>query len=279
MADRVHPADSPRDPQKMPTNNPEADDAKAPPAPAAPKSSAGSSPPRPTSGTYVIQIPKDQIYRVPPPENAHLFESYSRRGSTRRRRRSPCCRCLAWTLLSLLSLLLLLVVAVAVLYFVFQPKFPSYSLERIAVNGFDLNLTAGALSPEFDVAVRADNPNKKIGISYEGGSDIGVYYSDVKLCEGSWPVFYQGHRNVTAFVTELRGSGIRLSSSLRSSLIEQQRRGQVPLEIDVKVPVRVKFGVVTSWKITVKVRCDVVVDELTASSKIVSRSCSTKVDI
>lgn len=45
MADRVHPADSPR-----------------------PSTSDSNKPPSPPPGTYVIQLPKDQIYRVPPPK-------------------------------------------------------------------------------------------------------------------------------------------------------------------------------------------------------------------
>ncbi|XP_066388582.1 NDR1/HIN1-like protein 13 [Miscanthus floridulus] len=30
----------------------------------------------PTHDTYVVQVQKDQIYRVPPPENAYLAERY-----------------------------------------------------------------------------------------------------------------------------------------------------------------------------------------------------------
>jgi hypothetical protein len=47
------------------------------------------------------------------------------------------------------------------------------------------------VSPEFDVTVRADNPNDKIGIYYRKDSSVEVYYSDVRLCNGVLPVFYQ----------------------------------------------------------------------------------------
>lgn len=270
MADRVHPATSPDDvsPKDIKLMKPNPDD---------PEKLEAEPKPKPKPGTYVIQIPKDQIYRVPPPENAHLFESYSRRGARGRRGSSRCCRCLLWTLCVLLFLLLALAAAAAILYFVFQPKLPSYSLDQISIKGFDLNRTA--FSPEFDLTVRANNPNKKIGIHYRDGSDISVSYADATLCHGSWPVFYQGSRNVTVFRSVLKGSGIRMASSLWGQLAEQRRRGAVPLEVDVAVPVRVKFGAVTSWTVTVKVRCDVVVDGLTERSKIVSRSCRTKVKL
>jgi hypothetical protein len=47
------------------------------------------------------------------------------------------------------------------------------------------------VSPEFDVTVRADNPNDKIGIYYRKDSSVEVYYSDVRLCNGVLPMFYQ----------------------------------------------------------------------------------------
>lgn len=246
MADRVHPTADPEDP---------------------------TAPPK-VFQTYVIKVPKDQIYRLPPPENSHLFESYSRRSSQSRRRRS-CCRCIAWTLLALVLLLVLLAIAAAVLYLVFQPKIPSYSLDKLSISG--LNLSAGPISPEFDLTLRADNSrNKKVGLRYEEGSDIGVYYSGDLWSSGVWPAFYQPGRNVTVIQTALKGSGIRLSSASRSSLVEQERRGGVPLEVDVKVDVRVKFGAVSSWKVTVKVRCEVVVDKMTPDLRLVSKDCRTK---
>ncbi|PIN19346.1 hypothetical protein CDL12_07977 [Handroanthus impetiginosus] len=41
-------------------------------------------------GTYVVQVPKDQIYRVPPPENAIML---AERGKNKQNRRSSCCFC------------------------------------------------------------------------------------------------------------------------------------------------------------------------------------------
>ncbi|KAI3460017.1 hypothetical protein Pfo_016680 [Paulownia fortunei] len=41
------------------------------------------------SGTYVVQVPKDQIYRVPPPENAFMLEERNRKQN--KQKRSSCC--------------------------------------------------------------------------------------------------------------------------------------------------------------------------------------------
>ncbi|CAL9073321.1 unnamed protein product [Musa textilis] len=52
--------------------------------------------PSPRLGTYVVRVPKDQVYGVPPLENAKLAERY-RNQSKSWRRGSPCLSCLKWT--------------------------------------------------------------------------------------------------------------------------------------------------------------------------------------
>lgn len=263
MDGRVHPTNP--QPERAEPNPKESD-------PAQPNSNL------PKSGTYVIQIPKDQIYRFPPPQNAHLFENYSRRSSSRRR--SPCFRCLAYTFILILSLLVLLTITAAVLYFVLQPKFPSYSLDKISISGFNDNIKSGnTLSPQFNITIRAHNKNKKIELEYREGSNIVAAYRDLNLCRGSWPVFRQGTRNVTVFETQLKGSGIRVSGAMRREMEEEERDERVPVAVDVKVPVRVRVRRVRSWTFTVKVECDVVLDKLGRGAKIVSKSCKTRVKI
>ncbi|KAK9183276.1 hypothetical protein WN944_026426 [Citrus x changshan-huyou] len=143
MAERIHPETTQRNEQE-PSH---------PPAPAA-------------AGTYVIQIPKDQIYRVPPPENADRIKGLSRR----RKSRSTTCCCFRFCCCSLLLLVLLLAIAAGVFYLVFRPEAPNYSVDD------------------------------KIGIYYERGSSVEVYYKDVGLCDGVWPQFYQPSNNVTVFL-------------------------------------------------------------------------------
>ncbi|KAG0468273.1 hypothetical protein HPP92_017601 [Vanilla planifolia] len=198
------------------------------------------------------------------------------------RRRGRCCRCLALTV-ALLSLLVFSLAAVTgILYLVLRPKLPRYSIDAISIRGLDLSAAGPksnpdlTLSPLIDVTVRAENPNRKIGIDYRHGSSVAVSYSDVVLCRGIWPSFYQGKRNVTVFQTALKGSGIRLADATLGNLTAAQRRRQVPLEIGVRVPVRVKLGAITSWTINVKVHCDVTVDKLTADSKFISKNCKKR---
>ncbi|XP_057480058.1 NDR1/HIN1-like protein 13 [Actinidia eriantha] len=254
MADRVHPRDSP------------------PSSGEAPMSKPSQSAPAQPAGTYVIQIPKDQIYRYPPPENAHRYQKYARREP----RRSCCRRCLCWSLGLLAALILLLAVSAGVLYLVFRPESPKYSVDDVSIRGFNLT-SPSAVSPEFNVTIRAQNPNDKIGIYYQKGSSVTVYYSGINLCNGALPAFYQPSNNLTVFQTALKGSTILLTSAVHSTLAAEEKRGEVPFRLNLKAPVKFKVGSVKTWTITVKVRCELTVDNLTASSKIVTKDCNYRV--
>ncbi|KAE8688845.1 Leucine-rich repeat protein kinase family protein, putative isoform 1 [Hibiscus syriacus] len=123
----------------------------------------------PQPGTYVIQIPKDQAYRVPPPENARRYSHLSKSKSSR----STSCRFCCCLLTTILSLLLGAAIAAAVIYFVFKPEAPNNSIANEAIKGFNL-ASSSPLSPEFDLTARENNPNDKIGIYFEKGSSVKV---------------------------------------------------------------------------------------------------------
>ncbi|KAJ0260211.1 NDR1/HIN1-like protein 13 [Hirschfeldia incana] len=259
MAERVHPADSPPQSGQFSGNF-----------------SSGEFPrkPAPPPATYVIQVPKDQIYRVPPPENAHRLQLLSRKKPNRSRCR--CCFC--YFLAAILILAVLAGISAGVLWLVFRPEAPKYSVEGFSVSGINLTSTS-PISPKFNVTVRSRNGNGKIGIYYEKGSTVDVFYKDVDLCNGALPVFYQPANNVTVVKTALSGSRIQLTGGVRKEMRVELNKKTMPFKVRIKAPVKIKVGSVKTWTITVKVNCDVTVDKLTAPSRIVSRQCSHDVDL
>ncbi|KAJ8647432.1 hypothetical protein MRB53_000455 [Persea americana] len=140
-----------------------------------------------------------------------------------------------------------------------------------------VNSSDNSLSAAFNVTITARNPNKKIGIYYKEGSNISVWYGDTNLCHGALPAFYQGHQNTTILNVALTGQ-TQFGSTLMSSLLEeQQQTGRIPLDLKVRVPVRVKFGSLKLRKVKFLVRCKLVVGNLTADSNLVSiRTSSCK---
>ncbi|GJN19730.1 hypothetical protein PR202_gb07036 [Eleusine coracana subsp. coracana] len=168
-----------------------------------------------------------------------------------------CCCCL---LLTIVTLAVLLGAAALALYLAFNPKAPRYTVDRLAVSAFQVDPTLTARA-RFDVTVTATNPNTRIGIHYEPGSDLGVWYAGTRLARGALPAFYQGHRNTTTLRLAVVGQ-VQLGGAVVSAMQDAQRAGAVPLLFRADVPVRVQLGGVKVWKVTSRVKCDLVVDRL-----------------
>ncbi|MCL7050595.1 hypothetical protein MKW94_023846 [Papaver nudicaule] len=234
----------------------------------------------PPPGTYVVTLPKDQIYRIPPPENAHRFENYTRKGKKPPRN---CCCGLFWILCIITLLGILAAIAAGIFYIVVRPKSLEYSVENFSIKGLNSNLTSSKspglkLSPEFDITVKSQNPNGKISFYYLAeGSSVTVSYSKVQLSTGTFKTFHQPANNATFIQMASRSTdGVMLSKETRFSLMDRQELGNIPFKLDLDVPVKVKVGSLKTWTMTLNVRCDVLTDKLTVNSTVLSSKCGVK---
>jgi hypothetical protein len=220
----------------------------------------------------MLQIPRDHVLKVPSDEIRQRYRSYTKYKPIQRRIRHVFCRCLC---ASICLLVLILVAIGCVFYFCFRPKAPTYTLTSLSISGFEnlLNSTVTPLNPSIIATVQTENPNKRISILYQTGGLVSLRHDQVYLCEGDWPSFRQGPRNVTVFATNLTGSGVLLTALNRDELVKDQINGTVPLTVNAKVPVKIKFSFLTSWLIRVKVSCDVMVSSLTGKAAILSKTC------
>ena len=236
-----------------------------------------SQPATPTPRSFVVKVPKEQILRVPSPETEKKFKEYTRRGK-RKQGSNRCCRGLFWVGGSFLVFSILLGSVAGILYAVYRPRNPIFSIESLSAKLHTVQ-SGVAISPEVVLTVRAENPNKKIRIDYRGGGTAAIFYSGVQLCSGGWPAIFQGPGRVDVFQASLTGSNIKLSRSIADELQAALQRREVPLQIRSRVPVRIKMGALTTWTITFKLRCSLAVDSLAESSKVISRSCRVGVDV
>ncbi|KAK2979226.1 hypothetical protein RJ640_009624 [Escallonia rubra] len=191
-----------------------------------------------------------------------------------RRRRSCLGKCLCWMACLIILQIVIVGILAAIIYFAFDPKLPKYSVDSMRITEFNLS-DGDSLSATFDVNITARNPNKKIGIYYEGGSRLSVWYTGTRLCQGSLPKFYQGHRNTTLLNLSLTGQS-QNANNLLSSLQAQQQTGSIPLTLRVKAPVRIKLGKLKLPKWKPLIRCRLVVDSLAANNAISIKSSSCK---
>ncbi|KAB1211120.1 Protein YLS9 [Morella rubra] len=208
---------------------------------------------------------------VPPPKRT-IPVTHSRPP----KRRSSCCKCMCWTVSFLVLLVIIIGAVVGILFLVFQPKIPKFSVDKLQVTQYNSDSNSDTLSATFDLTVTTRNPNKHIGIYYVSGSRISVWYTDKELVQGALPVFYQGHRNTT--VLNLTMSGTTQNATVLLSTIQQQQQstGSVPLTIKANQPVKIKLGKLKLFKIRFRVRCTLLVDSLTTENQITIASSSCK---
>ncbi|TYK21719.1 NDR1/HIN1-Like protein 3-like [Cucumis melo var. makuwa] len=192
-----------------------------------------------------------------------------------KKRRSCCCRCLCWTISILVLLLVLIGIVIGILYLVFRPKLPEYSIDRLKVSQFTLSGN-DRLDAVFNLTLTTVNPNKKIGIYYEGGSHISAWYTETKLCEGALPKFYQGHRNRTVLNVPLVGVTENATALFTTLQQQHQETGNIPLNLNVRQPVRIKLGSLKLMKVKFSATCRLLVDSVSANSDIVIKNSSCK---
>ncbi|KAI5679727.1 hypothetical protein M9H77_00954 [Catharanthus roseus] len=190
------------------------------------------------------------------------------------KQRSCCCKCLCWTVSLLLLLLIIIGAAAGIIYLVFQPKIPKYSVDSLTISALRLNFDL-SLYARFNVRITADNPNKKIGIYYEKGSHLSVWYKRTNLCQGTVPKFYQGHQNRTVLNVALTGQST-YGQTLLSALQEEQQTGRIPLDLKIDVPVSVKLGKLKLRKVRILGDCMLIVDSLSTNSLVRIRASTCK---
>lgn len=190
------------------------------------------------------------------------------------KRKNCWCKCLCWTISLILVLLIAIGATAAILYIIFNPKIPNYSVDNLRISDLRLNFDL-SLYAKFNVRITADNPNKKIGIYYEKGSHLTVWYKTTKLCQGTLPKFYQGHQNRTVLNVALTGQN-QYGSTLLAALQEEQQTGRIPLDLKIDVPVSIKLGKLKMRKVMISGSCMLIVDSLSTNSSISIKASTCK---
>lgn len=237
MTDRVHPS------AKPPTTAPPPSNPQQPPSQFAPPSKPQ------------VYNPSRHPYRPTP---AYLAGHNRRRCSGRR-----CCfLCCCWTVLLLIFLLLLACIAATAVYFLYNPKRPSFSISSLKISQFNLTTTPSddstRLFTKLNLTLSSKNPNKKVIFFYDPIS-IRVFSinNQVLLANGSFPEFTSRENNVTIIHTTLSMSNEVLdadsATALRSDL---KKKTGVPIRLLVETKVKVKMDKIKVRKFDIVVTCE-----------------------
>ncbi|KAL6575978.1 hypothetical protein OROHE_000449 [Orobanche hederae] len=234
-------------------------------------------PPPPSSDleTYVVQIPRDQIYRIPPPEHARIVERHLNRGSNNPAKTFR--RTLCWAAAIPIILIAAAVVAVfAIRATLYNPTPPVFAVARIQAKNLEHPSNPHRL-PGFNLTLRAENPNARLSVSYGGGTgEASLVYRNHKIGQGKIRSTIKQDPGGEAidFPVALVGNGAALSPEIEKGLINESTEKAMAMKIEVAIEM-------SSWvrneRKNIKISCDFRVKNLlTNKNKISFQECRTE---
>lgn len=225
-------------------------------------------------GTYVVQVPKDSIYRTPPPENAEIAER--RRNAPTQKPARGRIKCV---LLSIIILVIFSGIICGIILVVITKDDPRFRIERVRVT------TKGKSRQqkhEFDITLETRNPNAHTIILFDTHGKTSLSFKDKKFAKGKFPSSKQEPKNSKdVTLTLMSSSNKKLPIEIRKSMNETNAKSPNDVEIllEVRVPVKMKFGTIDMKSKTLSMLCHFKVNNLGKNSRILCQDCdySTRV--
>ncbi|KAK3423603.1 hypothetical protein EUGRSUZ_F00299 [Eucalyptus grandis] len=225
-------------------------------------------------GTYVVQVPKDQVYRIPPPENAMIVKRY-RTPIAKSKRSCCCCCCILCLLLIFIAVLIVLGVLVSISSIFIKTEDPVFCIDHFLVKNTPRS-SQGNVEHEFDIRTRAKNPNGRSGILFKEGGKSSLLFDQKEVAAGTFPTFYQSKKNTTTSQLILHDSSDGSSKEIEESMKGTKSKPNLALSLAIKVPARMTVGLFRKQDVNIVVSCNFEVDTLVKGTRILSQQCRTK---
>lgn len=226
-------------------------------------------PPGKTPETYVIQIPRDQVYRVPPPENAKFVENYQGVQSTKKDTQLR--KCCFWFLIPVVVLGIVIGTIVGTINGVYAPKSPQFSIATVQYKKSPEPAgrhRPATRHPTFYISLHVDNVNERMKVSFGDGGKSSLVFKNRVVGRGKYPSVSIKPRETTDVDLEMEA---KLSGDLQKELNNRTKKS---MTLKVSVPMEIK-----SWakgkKKDVTIKCEFKVDSLAKSSQVLSEECQT----
>ena len=223
-------------------------------------------------GTYVVQVPKDQVYRVPPPENAQIAESHKKSPPNKEAKTSRCCLCCVLFFIIFLVLAILLGAVLGGLFsMLLTPEDPKFSITSFKV-------VETKPHPKYDVTLEVHNPNSDVGILYNGKGHVSLSLRrQENIASGAYPTFRQDSHDTTTFgLTLTSSSKAGLPKEVEESVRNDKKKVSVTFSLAIHALAHMKMGLLRSGTMKFDVTCKVKLDTLAKTTHVLSQQCETK---
>ncbi|XP_020229944.1 NDR1/HIN1-like protein 13 [Cajanus cajan] len=211
-------------------------------------------------GTYVVQVPKDQVYRVPPPENAHIAQTH-KNSPPKDPKRSRCCWFFILFFIIFFALFILLGAIFGGLFsMLLSPKDPKFSILRF-------NLLQAKPHPKYDVTFQLHNSNSNVGILYKDKGTVSLSLRQRQIASGPYPTLHQDPHDTTSFNVTLNAS---------KDLMESAKNLSLTFSLAIHFQARMNLGLLRSGTMKFHVTCKLKLDSFAKTPRILSQQCDTK---
>lgn len=218
------------------------------------------------SNTYVVQVPKDQIYRVPPPENARIVEKYR---NPMNKRRNSCCTRVCWIILVLFVIGISIGITLVILHKVYSPKGAILFIADVHVKNQS--------RPRYEFTMKVKNPNENVAISYENDGDAFLLFKKKKLATGKFPQLEQEGGDSKNVRITLTGSNTVVPDEVSKSMHDKKTERAVSLQLEMNLKGEMNIGFLNLWSKDMHVVCDFKVSTLRTGTKVLSQKCDTQI--
>ncbi|XP_071703700.1 NDR1/HIN1-like protein 1 [Rutidosis leptorrhynchoides] len=205
---------------------------------------------------------------LPPPPNKIQLPTTTNRHPYRpnpttihhSRRRNYFCLCCFWSILIIILLLLITSIAGCILYLLYRPHRPSFSIAAVKISEFNLT-TAGDdtthLTSKFNLTISTKNPNKKITFFYDT-IKITCLTRNTLIANGSFRnPFISNPNNVSIHRSTLYGNSVFIETeNLNKIKSDLKKKSGLPLKIILDTDLRVKIESIRSKKIGIRIKCE-----------------------
>ncbi|XVF17219.1 hypothetical protein REPUB_Repub10bG0100800 [Reevesia pubescens] len=231
-------------------------------------------PPGHPLSTYVVQVPKDQIYRVPPPENIRIVESYRQAAKApAKNKKRPCPKYLIWIAIVLVVIGVMIGVILTVIYYSFTPKAPVFSVSKLHVQQHK-----DGSPPTYDVTLKVKNPNEKMGIKYGSvDADAKQTFWTKTLGFGQFPSLHQNAGDSNVVHVKINGPKSQtMPPNVQRSMNDKTTKDHITLVLKFNSPLLLNVRIFKFWSRDMNVKCNFRVSTKGKRTKILVQDCKTK---
>ncbi|XP_059463666.1 NDR1/HIN1-like protein 10 [Corylus avellana] len=175
-----------------------------------------------------------------------------------------CCSCLCGCLFScLLSLIfqilftLLVIVALVgfVFWLLFRPNEVKFRVTDASLTQFNFSTADNTLHYNLALNISVRNPNKRIGIYYDG-IEANAYYQGQRFDTETPAPFYQGHKNTSVLSPVFKGQQlVTLGATEVSNFDSDKSAGIFGITLKLKLRIRFKVGWFKVGHFKPKIKC------------------------